>query len=188
MVSTINNTSTGKQEVTLSALHLVNRRMFITGTVTDDMANDVIMQLLYLQDTGNDPVEIYINSPGGSVSAGLAIYDVLQKMTMPVNITCCGIAASMGAVILAGGQKGNRYIYPHARVMIHEAYMSGGIGGPADTIQNTATEMLKTQKVLNGILAEQTGHTEEEIEKACSRDNYMSAEEAVMFGICDEIA
>lgn len=181
------HTSSGRQEVSLQALHLGKRRLFLTGSIDDEMADVLIQELLYLAEESQDPIDIYINSPGGSVTSGLAIYDILQTIEAPVNLICIGMAASMAAVLLAGGQKGHRFLYPHSRVMIHAPYLSGGVGGSAGNIQNTATELLRTQRMVNEIVASHSGHTPEEVEKACEYDHYMSAEEAVAFGLCDEI-
>lgn len=181
------SSSSGTHEMSLDALHLKDRRIFLTGAINMEIANDVIMQLLWLQEESDDPIQIYINSPGGSVYAGLAIYDVLQTMEVDVDIYCVGMAMSMGSLLLAAGQPGHRYIYPHARVMVHAPYITGGVGGNADSIQNTANEMLNTQQTFVSIMAHHTGRTPEEIERAASYDHYMSAEEAVAFGICDQV-
>jgi ATP-dependent Clp protease protease subunit len=178
----------GVREVSLLSKHFTNRKLFLTGEVTSDMANNFVSELLYLAQK-NDPIDIYINSPGGSVNAGLVIYDVIQSCEgkIPINIYCIGSASSMGAVILAGGQKGRRYILPHSKVMIHEPLISGGMGGSATTIKKTAESILETKAITNGILAKHTGKTVEEIDEATSFDNFMNAEEAIAFGLCDEI-
>ena len=152
------------------------------------MANDFVSQMLYLVEKG-EPVEIYINSPGGSVNAGLVIYDMIQACAEKIDIDlyCVGLAASMGAVILAGGKKGHRFILPHSKVMIHEPLLAGGLGGSATSIKKTADSILETKAVTNGILAKHTGKTMEEIDEATSFDNFMNAGEAVKFGICDKI-
>lgn len=181
------NTSAGRQEISLSSLHLTKRRIFLTGSIDDDLANDVIQELLWLDSESQDPIDIYINSPGGSVTSGLAIYDILQMIESPVNMICCGLAASMASILFASGEKGHRFIYPHSRVMVHEAYIAGGVGGSAMSIQNTAEEMLKTQKIVYGILSQHTGKSVDEIAKALSYDHFMNAEESIEFGICDEI-
>ena len=165
-----------------------NRKLFLTGEVTSEMANTFVSELLYLAQS-NEPIDIYINSPGGSVNAGLVIYDVIQSCEgkIPINMYCVGSASSMGAVILAGGQKGRRYILPHSKVMIHEPLISGGMGGSATTIKKTAESILETKAITNGILAKHTGKTVEEIDEATSFDNFMNADEAIAFGLCDEI-
>ncbi len=178
----------GIREISLKTKHFTNGKLFLTGEVTEEMANEFVSELLYLVDKG-DPVDIYINSPGGLVDAGLVIYDVIQACAgkIEINMYCIGTAASMGAVILAGGQKGHRFILPHSKVMIHEPLISGGMGGSATSIKKTAENILETKAITNGILAKHTGKTIEEIDEATSFDNYMNAEEAVAFGLCDEI-
>lgn len=181
-------TSNGVREVTLQTKHFTDRKIFLTGEVTDEMANDFVSEFLYLVQT-NEPIDIYINSPGGSVNAGLVIYDVIQSCEgkVPINMYCVGMAASMGAVILAGGQKGRRFILPHSKCMIHEPLISGGMGGSATSIKKTADSILETKAITNGILAKHTGKSVEEIDEATSFDNFMNATEAVAFGLCDEI-
>lgn len=178
----------GVREVLLRTKHFTNGKLFLTGEITDDCANDFVSELIYLTEKG-DPVDIYINSPGGSVNAGLVIYDVLQACSkkIEINLYCIGMAASMGAIILAGGPKGHRFILPHSKVMIHEPLISGGMGGSATSIKKTADSILETKAITNGILAEHTGKTIKEIDKATAFDNFMNAEEAVKFGIVDEI-
>ena len=147
-------------------------------------------QLLYLESTvgskqGVDKVQLYINSPGGSVSAGLAIYDTMQSVSIPVHTFCVGRAASMGAVILAGGEKGHRYILPHSEVMIHQP--SGGMEGQSDDMLIAADHIKKTRSVLNDILARHTGQSIESIEKDTDRDNWMNAGEALQYGLVDHV-
>lgn len=178
----------GTREITLRTKHFTNRKLFLTGEVTEEMANNFVSELLYLMEK-KEPVDIYINSPGGSVNAGLVIYDVLQacQEKLEINMYCIGLAASMGAVILAGGQKGRRFILPHSKVMIHEPLIAGGMGGSATSIKKTADSILETKAITNGILSKHTGKPIEEIDEATSFDNYMNATEAIDFGICDEI-
>lgn len=178
----------GVREVALRTKHFTNRKIFLTGEVNEAMANDFVSELLHLAET-SEPVDIYINSPGGSVNAGLIIYDVIQACVgkMEINMYCIGMAYSMGAIILAGGQKGHRYILPHSKVMIHEPLISGGMGGSATSIKKTADSILETKTILNGILEKHTGKTIEEIDEATSFDNFLNAQEAIEFGICDEI-
>ena len=180
--------SNGVREISLRTKHFTNGKLFLTGEVTEEMSNNFVSELLYLAEKG-EPIDIYINSPGGSVNAGLVIYDVIQACTdkVEINMYCIGMAASMGAVILAGGQKGRRFILPHSKVMIHEPLISGGMGGSATSIKKTADSILETKAITNGILAKHTGKTVEEIDEATSFDNFMNAEEAISFGICDEI-
>ena len=177
----------GTREVSLYTRHLTNRNIFLNGEINADMANFFVSQLLYLEETPDEPVNIYINSPGGEVNAGLMIYDAIQGSKLEINMICTGLAASMAAVILAGGQHGSRYILRHSKVMIHEPLISGGVGGSATSIHNISESILKTREICNGILAEHTGKTLEEINQATSYDHYMTSDEAIEFGICDAI-
>ena len=177
----------GTREVSLVTRHLMNRRIFLTGEVNSETANIFNMQLLYLEEDSTKPVTIYINSPGGEIDAGLVIYDAIQGSRLDINMICTGMAASMAAVILAGGQKGRRFILKHSRVMIHEPLIAGGVGGSATAVRNISDSIIKTRELLNGILAEHTGNDIETINKATSFDNYMDAESAVSFGVCDKI-
>lgn len=181
------NSSTGRREVSLKAVFLAERKVFITGSIDTAAADDIVMQLMWLQQESDDPISIVINSPGGEVTSGLAVYDTIQSITVPIYMYCVGIAASMASLLLAGGQHGRRYILPHSKVMIHEPYLSGGVGGSAGRIQSTAQELLKTQQTFHALMARHTGRIEAEIEKAADHDNFMTAEEAVAFGICDRI-
>lgn len=177
----------GVREVSLETRHLMNRRIFIQGEINDESANDFLSQMLYLEQESKEPITIYINSPGGSVNAGLVIYDCIQSSELKIDIVCAGMAASMAAILLAGGQKGNRYIFPHSKVMIHEPLLSHGVGGSATSIKNISDSIIETRELVNKILASHTGKSLEEIGKATSFDNYMNAEEAIEFGICDQI-
>ena len=165
---------------------LKDRIVFIQGTVEDGMANYVIGQLLYLQmqDPGKD-INLYINSPGGSVTAGLAIYDTMQFVSCDVNTYCLGMAASMGAVLLTAGASGKRYALPNAHVMIHQ--VSGGAQGTASDVERTVEFMYGLKKRLNTIIANHTGKPVDEVEVASDRDNYMTAEEAAEFGLIDKV-
>lgn len=165
---------------------LKERIVFLGGPIDDTVANLVIAQLLFLD--SEDPkkdISLYVNSPGGSVSAGLAIIDTMNHIKANVSTTCVGIAASMGAVILASGAKGKRYILPNSEVMIHQP--SGGTEGQATDIAITAKHILKTRENLNKILAKTTGQSMAQIEKDVERDFFMSAEEAKKYGLVDEI-
>ena len=177
----------GTREVSLTTRHLMNRNVFLQGTIDSDMANQFLSQLLYLEQESEEPVTIYINSPGGEVNAGLVIYDAIQGSNLEINMICTGMAASMAAILLAGGQKGKRYILEHSKVMIHEPLLANGEGGSATSIKNISESILETRKIVNGILAEHTGKSIEEINEATSFDNYMNAKEAIEFGICDAI-
>ena len=177
----------GIREVSLSTHHLMNRQVFITGDITQDSADTFLSELLYLKNEGGEPISIYINSHGGEVNAGLMIYDIIQGFESEINMICAGIAASMAAILLAGGQAGRRYILPHSKVMIHEPLLANGVGGSATSIKNISDSILETRQIANGILAKHTGKTIKQIDKATSFDNYMNAEEAIRFGICDSI-
>ncbi|MBU6468652.1 MAG: ATP-dependent Clp endopeptidase proteolytic subunit ClpP [Betaproteobacteria bacterium] len=165
---------------------LKERVIFLVGPVTDDTANLVVAQLLFLESENPDKdINLYINSPGGSVSAGLAIYDTMQFIKADVSTTCMGIAASMGAFLLAAGQKGKRYALPNTRIMIHQP--SGGAQGQASDIEIQAKEILYLRRRLNEMMSLHTGQPLEIIEKDTDRDNFMSAEEALKYGLVDQI-
>lgn len=176
----------GAKEFSIRAHHIFNGRIFIEGTINQNTAVWFASVMRHLADE-KKTVDIYINSPGGEINSGLLMYDIIRSYKYPINMYCIGMAASMGAVLLAGGQKGRRYILPHSKVMIHEPLISGGFGGSATTIEKTAQNILETKSLINGILSEHTGKTIEQVNEATLFDNYMSAEEAVEFGICDEI-
>ena len=180
--------STGREErvYDIYSRLLKDRIIFMQGVVQDEMANAIVAQLLYLQ--FQDPkadINIYINSPGGSVSAGMAIYDTMQFLTCPVSTTCIGLAASMGAVLLTAGAKGKRFALPNARIMIHQPL--AGMEGTSTEIQIHVKEFLKTKKKLNGILMKHTGKTLEQIEKDTDRDNFLASEEARDYGLIDAV-
>ena len=177
----------GVREVSLDTRHLMKRRIFLNGEINEETANDFLSQMLYLEQESNAPVTIYINSLGGNVNAGLVIYDCIQASEMEINMVCAGTAASMAAIIFAGGQKERRFILPHSKVMIHEPLLAGGVGGSATSIKNISDSILETREIVNGILAKHTGKTVKEINKATSFDNYMNAEEAIRFGLCDKV-
>lgn len=177
----------GTREVSLGTRHLMKRKIFINGSIDSELANDFLSQFMYLENEGDGEITIYVNSPGGEVNAGLMIYDIIQGSRVPINMVCTGMAASMAAVLMAGGQKGRRYILKHSKVMIHEPLLANGVGGSATSIKNISESILETRSLLNGILAKHTGKTLKEINKATSFDNYMNAEEAIKFGICDMV-
>ncbi len=165
---------------------LKERVIFLVGPVTEDSANLVVAQLLFLESENPDKdISLYINSPGGSVSAGLAIYDTMQFIKADVSTTCIGIAASMGAFLLAAGAKGKRYSLPSSRVMIHQP--SGGATGQASDIEIQAKEILYLRRQLNEMMSRHTGQPIEVIEKDTDRDNFMSAEEARQYGLIDRV-
>lgn len=175
-----------QRQLTLGDLLLENRIVFLQGEIHDGNANQLVMQLLYLQsENRRKDIHFYINSPGGSVSATLAIYDTMQILTCPVATYCVGLAASGGAVLLAGGTAKKRFALPHSKVMIHQPY--GGVGGQVSDIEIQANEILKTRDMLNEILAAHTSQPMEKVAKDTDRDFYMSAAEAKEYGIVDDI-
>lgn len=175
-----------QRQLTLGDLLLENRIVFLQGEIYDGNANELVMKLLYLQSENRlKDIHFYINSPGGSVTATLAIYDTMQILNCPVATYCVGLAASGGAVLLAGGTQGKRYALPHAKIMIHQPY--GGVGGQVSDIEIQADEILKTRDVLNQILAEHTGQSVDRIATDTDRDHYMNAESAKEYGVVDDI-
>ena len=165
---------------------LKDRIIFIGGEIEDDMANIVIAQLLFLQNENADTdISIYINSPGGVITAGMAIYDTMQFVGCTVRTYCLGQAASMGAVLLAAGTKGQRFVLPNSRILIHQPM--GGARGTATDISIQAEEILRMRARLNEIFAHHTGQTVQKIEEDVDRDHFMSAEEAVAYGLADQI-
>ena len=182
----IEQTSRGERNYDIYSRLLKDRIIFLGEEVTDVSANLVVAQLLFLEseDPGKD-IHLYINSPGGSVSAGMAIYDTMQYIKCDVSTICMGLAASMGAFLLAGGTKGKRMALPNAEIMIHQP--SGGAKGQATEIEIVAEQILKTKHRLNSILAQNTGQTLETIARDTERDNYMTAEEAKAYGLIDTV-
>ena len=178
----------GIQQISLNTNLFSDRNIFLFGEIDQSMVYAFTMQMMYLMEDEQSEINIYINSPGGEVNAGLAIYDLIQSCRSPLNIYCIGMAASMGAVIFSGGPKGRRYILPHSKVMIHEPLIPGGVGGSASSIKSTADSILQTRELLNGILAKHSGKTIDEINAATDHDNFMTAIEAIEFGLCDQIA
>lgn len=187
-MNTIVKSSHGITLVPVTSKLLAERKIFIEDEITSASACDIVRSLMLLvKEDPNKPIDIYINSPGGRVDAGLMIYDTLKGMKTEVNLHCIGMAASMAAVILAGGKKGHRFILPHSKTMIHEPLISGGVGGSATSIQRTAESIMETKRLTVELLAKDTGKKEKEIESAVSFDNYMNAEESIAFGLCDSI-
>jgi ATP-dependent Clp protease protease subunit len=175
-----------QRSLTLGDLLLENRIIFLQGEIYDGNANEVVMKLLYLQsENRRKDIHFYINSPGGSVTATMAMYDTMQIISCPVATYCVGLAASGGAVLLAGGTKGKRYALPHAKMMIHQP--SGGVGGQVSDIEIQANEIIKTREELNRVLASHTGQPVEKIAKDVDRDFYLNAEEAKSYGLVDEV-
>ena len=182
----IESTSRGERSYDIYSRLLKDRIIFLGEEVTDVSASLVVAQLLFLEsEDPNKDISLYINSPGGSVSAGLAIYDTMNYIKCDVSTICIGMAASMGAFLLAGGAKGKRMALPNADVMIHQPY--GGAQGQATEIKIVAEKILKTRKKLNEILAANTGQPLEVIERDTERDNYMTAEEAMAYGLIDKV-
>ncbi len=175
-----------QRTLTLGDLLLENRVILLQGEIHDGNANEVVMKLLYLQsENRRKDINFYINSPGGSVSATLAIYDTMQILSCKVATYCVGLAASGGAILLAGGSKGKRYALPHANVMIHQPY--GSVGGQVSDIEIQADEILRQRRMLNEILASHTGQPIETITRDTDRDRYLSASEAKEYGLVDDI-
>lgn len=182
----IEQTPRGERSYDIYSRLLKERVIFIVGQVEDHMANLVVAQLLFLESENPDKdISIYINSPGGSVTAGLAIYDTMQFIKPDISTLCIGQAASMGAVLLAAGTKGKRFSLPHSRVMIHQPL--GGYQGQASDIEIHAKEILKIREQLNQLLADHSGQSIETIDSDTERDNFMGAEEAVKYGLVDEV-
>lgn len=185
----IKKSNSGIQTLPLNSYWLSQRKIFISDSITMESANTAIQQLLFLEcEDKAAPIEIYLSSPGGEVNAGLMLYDQLKGMNnLQIKTYCIGLAASMAAILLAGGQKGNRFILPHSKVMIHEPLILGGVGGSATSIQRTAESIMETKQITTRLLAQDTGKPIDLIEQAISYDNFMNAEQAVEFGICDAV-
>lgn len=182
----VEQTNRGERSYDIYSRLLKERIIFLAGEVTDDLASVIVAQLLFLEAEDPDKdIQIYINSPGGSVSAGLAIYDTMQYIKPDVSTICVGRAASMGAVLLAAGAKGKRFSLPSAEVMIHQPL--GGMQGQAEDIRIHAEKILKVREQLNNILSERTGQPVEKIAKDSDRDRYMTADEAKSYGLIDEV-
>jgi ATP-dependent Clp protease protease subunit len=185
----IEQTSRGERSYDIYSRLLKDRIILLGTPVTEDVANVLVAQMLFLEmENPEKDISLYINSPGGSVSAGLAIYDIMQFVKCDVSTVCIGMAASMGALLLSAGTKGKRFILPNSRVLIHQPLIGGsGLQGQASDIEIHAKEMLKTKKRLTEILVKHTGKSFDVVTVATDRDNYMSAEEAKEFGLVDEV-
>ena len=185
----IEQTHRGERAWDIFSRLLKDRIVFLGSSVSDMVANSIIAQLLFLEsETPEKDIQIYINSPGGSVTAGMAIYDTIQHVRCPVSTICIGQAASMGAVLLASGTKGKRYSLSNSRILIHQPLISGGgISGQASDIDLQAKEILRMRRILNEILSRHSGQTIERIEKDTDRDYIMSSDEAKTYGIVDEV-
>ena len=182
----VEQSSRGERSYDIYSRLLKDRIIFVTGTIDDNMANLIIAQLLFLEaEDPNKDIHLYINSPGGSVSAGMAIYDTMQYIKPEVSTICMGMAASMASVLLAAGTKGKRFTLPYARVMIHQPL--GGAQGQATEIEIHAREILRIRDEMNGIMAKHTGQPKEKIQIDTERDYYLTAVEAKAYGLVDEI-
>ena len=182
----VEQTGKGERTYDIYSRLLLDRIVFISGEVTDEMANAVVAQLLFLQaQDAKKRINVYVNSPGGSVTAGLAIYDTMQFVTCPIATYCIGQAASMGAVLLTAGEKGPRHSLPNSRIMIHQPW--GGAEGKASDIEITAREILRLKDILNKILAKHSGKALEDVVKDTDRDHFMSAAEAKDWGLIDKV-
>jgi ATP-dependent Clp protease protease subunit len=167
---------------------LEQRKIFLWGAVTDESAKDITEKLLYLETVApGKEITFYMNTPGGSITAGMAIYDTMKLMSSPVTIVVTGMAASMGSILLCGAAKGRRLIYPHARVLIHQPLITGRMVGPASDINIQAQEMEKLRAELNNILAAASGQSPEKVTKDSDRDFYLNAKEAIAYGLADKI-
>ena len=187
-MNTIVRSSHGIALVPAESSLLSERKLFIEGEITSASACGFVKSIMLLvKDDSEKPIDIYINSPGGEVNAGLLIYDTLKGLKTEVYLHCIGICASMAAIILASGKKGHRYILRHSQTMIHEPLIAGGVGGSATSIKRTAESILDARAKTIELLIADTGRTKKEIEAAISFDNYMDAEESIAFGLCDRI-
>ena len=184
----IEQSGRGERAFDIYSRLLKERIIFLVGEVNDHTANLVVAQLLFLESENPDKdIYFYINSPGGSVTAGMSIYDTMKFIKPDVQTLCLGQAASMGAFLLSAGTKGKRFALPNSRIMIHQPLISGGLGGQASDIEIHARELLKLKEKLNKILADHTGKSIEEVERDTDRDNFMSAQEAMEYGLIDKV-
>lgn len=182
----VDQTSNGERSYDIYSRLLEDRIIFLSGEITDAVANIVVAQLIYLEGKNPDKdICLYINSPGGSVSAGMAIYDTMNYIKCDVSTICIGLAASMGAFLLSSGTKGKRFVLPNSEIMIHQPL--GGAQGQASDIQIQAKQIQKIKSKINKILSEQTGNPLEQVEKDTDRDNYMTASEAQKYGLVDKV-
>jgi len=182
----VEQTARGERAYDIYSRLLKERLIFVVGTVEDQMANLIVAQLLYLESENPDKdIQLYINSPGGTVSSGLSVYDTMQFVNCDVSTICIGQAASMGALLLGGGAHGKRYALPHSRIMMHQP--SAGFSGQATDIEIHAKEVLELKRRLNEIMARHTGQTGQQVEQDLERDNFMSSAEAVKYGLIDTV-
>ena len=184
----VEQTGRGERSYDIYSRLLKERVIFLVGPVNDASANLVVAQMLFLEAENPDQdIHLYINSPGGSVTAGMSVYDTMNFIKPDISTLCLGQAASMGAMLLTSGAKGKRFALPHSRVMIHQPLISGGLGGQASDIEIHARELLKMKATLNELLAKHSGQPLEKIERDTDRDNFMSAEEAAAYGLIDHV-
>lgn len=177
-----------KSGIKIQETFLKERKIFLWGGVTDKTASDVTEKLLYLEmDAPGKEITFYINTPGGSITAGMAIYDTMKLISSPITVVVTGMAASMGSILLCGAEKGKRFLYPHSRVLIHQPLISGQMIAVAVDIHIQAKEMERLRDELNAILAESSGQPLEKIEKDTDRDFYMTADEAIAYGLADKV-
>jgi len=182
----IEKTQYGERAYDIYSRLLKERIVFLGGAVTDSVANSVIAQLLFLASKDpKKPIQLYLNTPGGSVTAGMAIYDTMQYINCPISTVCVGLAASMGAILLATGTKGKRFALPNSQIMLHQ--VAGGVSGEAVEIEITAKQILKIRERLNNILSKHTGQPLEKVSRDTDRDFYLTAQEAKDYGLIDEV-
>lgn len=187
-MTTIIKSSNGISLVPIESRLLTERKVFIEGEINEKSACDFIKCIMLLiKENSEKPIDVYINSPGGEVVSGMLILDALKGIKPDVNLHCIGTAASMAAILLASGKQGHRFVNPHAKIMIHEPLIAGGVSGSATSIKRTAESILETKAMAVDLLAECTGRSKDEIEAAISYDNYMNAKECIEFGIADSI-
>lgn len=166
---------------------LKKRKVFLWGQIGEELSEDVVKKLLYFDAVGKEDIQLFINSPGGAVTAGIAIYDAMQYVSSDISTVCMGLAASMGALLLTAGKKGKRYAWSHSRMLIHQPLIAGQIIAPATDIKIQSEEIIRTREVLNKLFAEHTGQKLEKIQQDTDRDFFMSAEEAKAYGMIDDI-
>lgn len=184
----IEQTARGERVYDIYSRLLKDRIIFLGTAIDSNVANTIIAQLLFLDaQNSNQEIRLYINSPGGEVYSGLAIYDTMQFVKSPVSTICVGMAASFGAVLLAAGAKGRRFALPHAKIMIHQPWVSGGMGGQVSDLQIRIEELTRNKRQLNEVLARHTGQPVAKIEQDTDRDYYMEAEAAKVYGLVDEV-
>ena len=184
----VEQSARGERAYDIYSRLLKERIIFLVGPVTDETANLVVAQMLFLESENPDKdIYLYINSPGGSISAGLSLYDTMNFVKPDISTLCLGQAASMGAFLLSAGAKGKRFALPHSRVMIHQPLISGGLSGQATDIEIFTKELLKSKRLMNELMAQHAGRTVEELERDTDRDNFMSAQEACEYGLIDQV-